>query len=104
MFQQTETRMPFGKYKDMPLMDVPSDYLDWCLTLPNLDHRLRLRIQEELADRDAWTPPPPSPPPPPPPSSAGTGPRAVLRETIDRWQRKMAGRYHTDRGGTLEAM
>jgi hypothetical protein len=88
-------RMPFGMYKGQLLEDVPSSYLAWCLrTCDNLNGWLREAIEEELERRRPRRPPPPPPGPPPP----------VLAGLINEWYRKLALRYHPDRGGSNEAM
>jgi hypothetical protein len=34
-----KTPMPFGKYKNIALGDVPADYLLWCVDQPDIKHR-----------------------------------------------------------------
>jgi Putative quorum-sensing-regulated virulence factor len=45
------TPMPFGKFKDLPLAEIPSDYLEFLLSCDWLRHPLRSRIEEELDAR-----------------------------------------------------
>lgn len=35
------TKMPWGKHRDMPIKDLPRDYVAWCLRLPDLDKYMR---------------------------------------------------------------
>ncbi len=46
-----ETKMPFGCHKGKPLSKIPTDYLHWVLTLPDLRPDLRRAIQSELESR-----------------------------------------------------
>jgi hypothetical protein len=94
MFSET---MPFGRYKGSSLEDVPSSYLAWCLRTCDLDPWLREAIEEELNSRAPRRPPPPRNPPPGPPPP-------VLAGIISEWYRRLALRYHPDRGGSTEAM
>ncbi len=43
--------MPFGKYKDMPMADVPAEYLEWLLSQENLKPSLARYFQKELDRR-----------------------------------------------------
>jgi hypothetical protein len=86
--------MNFGKFRGRHVSDVPTDYLQWALrTCDNLDGWLREAIEEELHARVPPRPQPPRNPPPP-----------VLAGIIAEWYRKMALRYHPDRGGSTLAM
>ena len=41
----SDVRMPFGKYKNLPLADIPTDYLVWILNnCRNISYRLRKAI------------------------------------------------------------
>ena len=44
----TQTTMPFGKHQGTPLDSIPSDYLRWLVSLPNLRPALGWAIVEEL--------------------------------------------------------
>lgn len=49
---QEITVLPFGKqHKGKLLVDVPLDYLKWCLTLENLDADLRASIEKVVAKK-----------------------------------------------------
>jgi len=41
----------FGKYKGQDISAVRADYLEWLLTLSNLNKGLRVAINKELAKR-----------------------------------------------------
>lgn len=44
--------MPFGKYKDKELSQIPSSYLDWCLNnIKFKSFKLKEAVQHELLDR-----------------------------------------------------
>jgi len=84
--------IPFGKYKGRNICEVPTDYLDWLLSLSDLKCSFRYAVQDELRRRFA---------PPPPPKKH----QPQLRLDIaDAWRRKMAFEFHPDRGGTVEGM
>lgn len=84
--------IPFGKYRDLPLKEVPTPYLLWCVRASRrVSARLRLRIDQELQARGF----PPLPRPAPP---------ADWPEVMRRWYRELARRYHPDHGGSDEAM
>jgi hypothetical protein len=55
--------MPFGKYKDKPLAEVPSPYLSWLLRECKLSSGLRAAVADELSRRSINAPaaPPPRP-------------------------------------------
>ena len=50
--------MPFGKYRGQDLTDIPTDYLRWLQTLPDLNRKLREAVAEELAVRGVDAPEP----------------------------------------------
>lgn len=92
-------RMPWGKHAGKELEDVPEDYLVWVLDhCENASPTLRraIRAQLGLDEPESYY----RPPPPPPPRS---GP-IVSQETVSRWYRKLALKYHPDRGGSAEVM
>ena len=95
------TKMPFGKYKDWVLGDVPEDYLAWVLETLVLRPYLRRAIQTELNRREYndWLIQT---------QTAQTQPaRAVkpdLRPLVREWFGLVSRRYHPDRGGTTAQM
>ncbi len=47
--------MPFGKHKDQPLSDIPTDYLDHVLGFDDLWPRTEAAIVAHLETRLDWT-------------------------------------------------
>ncbi len=94
------TRMPFGKYRDWWLCEVPADYLAWLARLPDLQRPLRAAVDAELQrrrPREARSTPPPRP--------SGLHPSArICDELISAGLRQLARRYHPDAGGSHESM
>lgn len=45
-------KMPFGKYKDEDLMDVPIEYIKW-LEQQNIDEELRKELNSEIDRRSS---------------------------------------------------
>jgi hypothetical protein len=94
--------MPFGKYRDRPMSEIPLDYLGWVLhECRGLRPWLRAAVQAEFDRRVNREPewegdydPEPTRHPPP----------ADWPELLRRWHRKLCLRYHPDRGGTHEQM
>jgi hypothetical protein len=43
--------MPFGKFEDRPLSELPSEYLVWLAKLPDIRDPLRSRVVAELCQR-----------------------------------------------------
>jgi hypothetical protein len=43
--------MPFGRFRDRPLSELPSAYVIWLLKLPDLRDPLKAAIVEEIARR-----------------------------------------------------
>lgn len=79
--------MPFGKYRDQPLADVPTGYLRWLLTI-DIYPTLRYGVEQELESRKAGKH------------------KQVPAPAIDvaTWYRQLSLRFHPDRGGSKEAM
>lgn len=113
-------RMPFGKWRDHELADVPSDYLRWLLDadIIRTDDLLEA-VEEELQGRSArrkraqyshgYTAPPPPPPPPPPPVGkvqlyVSRDMLQLLAELVESGFRQLALKRHPDHGGTNDAM
>jgi hypothetical protein len=73
--------MPFGKYKNRPLAEVPSGYLEW-LTTTELRDPLRASVVAELERRKAITSSTTSSTTPS--DNAKSGPRAPRRRSPSR--------------------
>ncbi len=58
----TTHQLPFGKYKGLSLVDVPSDYLTWLLTV-KLSTGLKFAVTCELRNRGIAVPDPEPPRP-----------------------------------------
>lgn len=86
-------RMPWGKYRDRRLSDVPGSYLFWVLEeCDSTGAALKHAIRQELARRL-----------PQPPPIRVTQP-GVDRAKILEWCRRAAIACHPDHGGSVKAM
>jgi hypothetical protein len=86
-------RMPFGKYAGLYVSELPTGYLAWLLDNVELRWLLRQSVAEELnrrvaQDRQA------------PPAAAPEAPRLDLENTVASWFRRLALKWHPDRGGS----
>jgi Putative quorum-sensing-regulated virulence factor len=54
--------LPFGKHKNQPLPEVPTNYLCWLTREAKLSAGLRAAVGDELAGRGVTPPAPPEPP------------------------------------------
>lgn len=99
------TRMPFGKHKNVPVNDVPTDYLVWCIeSMENLKGWLRQVILTELRSRGIVFDLPDDEPCP---VCGRVEMPSVPSDTVkafDRVYRRLALALHPDRGGSNEAM
>jgi hypothetical protein len=97
--------MPFGKYREQLLTEIPSDYLEWVLEEVNPRPGLRAAIEQELDSRrdkkepDDWKLI----------AQAFQNGRHALSKELERlvtdWQREASMRFHPDKaGGNLEIM
>src|SRR3954465_3367958 len=96
-------RMPFGKYRNSELGEIPGSYLGWLLDedVPRSAH-LRQAIIDEL-DRRAYRKRHHSAPPPPPNTfSVPAQYRPVVEEIIHAGYRSASKKAHPDLGGTGE--
>lgn len=84
--------MPWGKYKGVPLSQVPGSYLFWVLEeCESADGLLKMDIQQELSRRL---------PPRPVPAAQPTIDRARILD----WCKRAAIACHPDHGGSVRAM
>ncbi len=94
--------MPFGKYRDENLEEIPTSYLLWLRDNVELKAWLDRAVRRELRSRDADGPrdgyeheetrrtdPPPLP---------------DMRGLVSRWHRHLSNQFHTDAGGDGRAM
>ena len=86
------TRMPWGKYRDRILSDIPGSYLFWVLEeCDSADATLKYEIRQELARR------------------LPQQPQVVIQQSVDRatildWCKRAAIACHPDHGGSVKAM
>jgi hypothetical protein len=93
--------MPFGKFRGLPIQDLPSDYLEWLVGLDNLHGRLRRAVDAEWQYR-RWEEESRRPVEPAPAMDAED--RALLAELLQAGYRALARRYHPDVGGDGNTM
>jgi hypothetical protein len=84
--------MPFGRYKGVPLDQVPVSYLEWVLATCDITPRLRSEIERLLGGRPGRARP----------EQPDVG--ELVGRVIDSWYRRAAHRHHPDRGGSTVAM
>jgi hypothetical protein len=58
--QEPEPRLPFGRYADRPLAEVPDYYLLWATGVLTVSSDLRTAVVAELARRGVEAPAPPT--------------------------------------------
>jgi hypothetical protein len=87
--------MPFGRYRNVPLDQVPLSYLEWVLATCNITPSLRSEIERVLGER---------PVPPGPVRSDRPNVGELVGGVINIWYRRAACKCHPDRGGTQEQM
>ncbi|NMC22092.1 MAG: hypothetical protein GYA33_16925 [Thermogutta sp.] len=105
-------RMPFGRYRGLPLSSVPESYLCWLLDNADLSPTLERAVSERLGIEDlkrerrqleaecqalAYE------------RARLAAGKANVRPKIDdaligRWYRELAKRFHPDHGGSHEGM
>ncbi|RKZ24931.1 hypothetical protein DRQ26_06760 [bacterium] len=80
-------RMPFGKYRGLPVTDLPPSYLRWLWENIELREPLRSAVREALG-------------------LEGSGPLSLSVEpaTLQGIYRRLALKWHPDCGGSNEAM
>jgi hypothetical protein len=82
--------LSFGKYKGMPLHQIPADYFGWLCSLELRDERIQLAIEEERQRRIFLEEHPGS-----------VNPRLVV-EIVGAGLRTLAKKVHPDHGGSHE--
>jgi hypothetical protein len=98
------TRMPFGRFRGMPITDLPSWYLRWLDNLPDLRDPLASAVQLEVERRTAEEAEP-EPEPEPTYRSGDVCPDPKLAdELVAAGVRSLAKKYHPDVGGSNERM
>lgn len=85
-------RMPFGKYRGEKLTDIDIGYLGWLLESCDLREPLRSAVKAELERRE-WNQSPD-------PLRSNT----ITTDIVNTWHRRMAVKFHPDKGGSHEAM
>jgi hypothetical protein len=87
--------MPFGRYRNRELWELPLSYLEWLTTI-ELEPMLRHSVETELRRRGQhhYQPRPETTP----------DHRLPLGPILTSWFAEMSIRFHPDRGGSNEAM
>src|SRR5215471_18361148 len=93
--------MPFGKYRGIPITDLPDHYLEWLNSLDDLRGRLRRAVNAEWQYRQ-WEEEARRPVEHAPEMDAED--RALLAELVQAGFRALVRRYHPDVGGDGEKM
>lgn len=90
---ETEVSLPFGKYRGIPLDQVPKNYLVWCLdTINDLRPALRKAIELEVfGDHQDYE------------AGKVAGVKLAI-DSIKSWHRKEAITHHPDKGGDRKTM
>lgn len=87
--------MPFGRYRGLPLTELPDSYLAWLAALLTIRPPLRGAVFAEVARRQVAGAVPP----------IGTAPRReVVHELVGAGLRALVLKHHPDVGGDTMAM
>jgi len=86
-------KMPFGKYKNWDLSELPDNYLEWLRFEIDLREPLLSAVRREMLERDGCTS-----------DCRDHTPSNLDAGQIQRIYRNMAFKWHPDRGGTTSAM
>lgn len=89
-------RMPWGKHAGQRLEDIPIGYLVWLVNECDLKDALRNAVEKELRRRQFDQSGDPVPP--------NAKPTSISTEIVNTWHRRMAVKFHPDKGGSHEAM
>jgi len=107
LIAKTVMRMPFGKYLDIEVGQLPTDYLEWLDENVDLYGRLRQAVERELRNRRTYWRKQAAEPPPPVDSVSvrvERGDEALFREMIDAGFKALARKHHPDVGGDTTMM
>jgi hypothetical protein len=97
--------MPWGKYKDTEISEIPSGYLVFCHEeLRVREIWLKAAIADELDRRFGYADPTPPPPPRDERRTWTPEAKALVRAVLDAGYKTMAHRFHPDKGGTKADM
>ena len=100
----TAATMPFGRYRGMPLKDVPLGYLRWLLDEVDLREPLLTGVERECRRRSRPRHDRRRTAAPTPPAALSAELRATAVEIVTTGFRALALRRHPDVGGSHENM
>ena len=89
--------MPFGRYKGLLLLALPTDYLTWLTSLPDLREPLRSAVVAEGRRRSGTRDPDPPP-------LGGPIDGDLAAALVEAGRRALAVKHHPDRGGETALM
>ena len=96
-----QMRMPFGRFRGLPLDEIPTWYLSWLEGLPDLREPLRRAVAAECERRFLRDESGPG-------DEANSAPDhldlAIAHKIVDRGVRSLARELHPDVGGNHEPM
>ena len=84
--------MPFGKYRGRAVSELPEDYLEWLQENVDLRPPLAAAVAAALEAAEAAE------------MDARRYPVGIDAELVQRVYRRLAIKWHPDKGGNLEAM
>jgi hypothetical protein len=85
--------MPFGRYKGLPLEELPDDYLAWLAGRADLWEPLRHAVDTEQAQRLGRAD-----------FQIHTADRQIAKRIVEAGRRSLAKAEHPDRGGDVLVM
>src|SRR5262245_60469889 len=83
-------KMPFGKFRGVPIEDLDDDYLRWLDQLDDLREPLRSAVTEECVRRNC--------------TKKVHMNLSMVQESIEAGRRTLAKKFHPDSGGSTEKM